>query len=250
MKEEKSTQKREKDPMLTIPEDELRGNFWNYVERATGQRSLKKWLWQGLIFTLLSDLPTVFGTVLRGQVYKYVLGSVGSSCLIERGVRFRVPERIFLGDRVFIDRNVIIDSRYPESDVRLGNDVKIGENCFIKAGIGNVLIHERVHVERFSLIAGLGGVEIGKNSLLANNVELLSSSHIYDDPLTPIRFQGLKSGRVEIGEDVWLGAYVIVMQGIKIGDGSVIGAGSIVTKDIPKYSVAVGIPAKVIKKRK
>lgn len=234
----------------TISKGGLRANFWNYVEKVTGQRSLKKFIWQGSVMTLLSWLPTIWGSVIRGLAYKKVLGSVGSNCLIGKNVHFRVPEKIFLGDRVFIGDNACLDAAFFKSEIRLGNDVHIEEGCYIKAGIGNVVIHEGVRIHRFSLLAGYGGVEIGKNSLLANNVELLSSDHIFDDPTIPIRFQGTRMGRIVIGEDVWLGAYVIVLPGVKISNGSVVGAGSVVTKSIPGYSVAVGNPARVLKKRR
>lgn len=235
--------------LRTIPKGGLKANFWNYVERVTGQRSLKKFIWQGFVLTLLSNLPTIWASILRVKAYKTVLGSIGESCLIEKNVCFRVPQRIFLGDRVFIGENACLDACYLKSEIRLGNEVRIGRSSVLRAGIGEIIIHEGAAVNRFVYLDGNGGIEIGKNSLLGNKAELISGNHIFDDPKTPIKLQGTKLGRVTIGEDVWLSTHVIVLPGVTIGDGSVIGAGSVVTKDIPSYSVAAGVPAKIIRKR-
>jgi len=74
-------------------------------------------------------------------------------------------------------------------------------------------------------------------------------NHIYKDPKTPIRLQEIRAIGIIIEDDVWLGVGSTVLDGVTIGKGSVIGAGAVVTKDIPPYSIAVGVPAKVIKKR-
>lgn len=93
-------------------------------------------------------------------------------------------------------------------------------------------------------------VQIGEYTMLANNVSILGGDHIYDNPVKPIIF----SGRPEIkptviGRDVWIGANVIILSGITISDGAIIAAGSVVTKDIPEYSIFGGNPARFIKKR-
>ena len=74
-------------------------------------------------------------------------------------------------------------------------------------------------------------------------------NHIYDDPKISIRLQGIRANGIKIEDDVWLGVGSTVLDGVTIGKGSVIGAGAVVTKNIPPYSVAVGVPANVIKER-
>jgi acetyltransferase-like isoleucine patch superfamily enzyme len=77
-------------------------------------------------------------------------------------------------------------------------------------------------------------------------VQVISGSHIFDNPDVPVRFQGTAYGNVSIGEDCWLGTNVVVLPGVTIGKGAVVGAGAVVTKDVPEYAIALGIPAKVV----
>lgn len=93
-------------------------------------------------------------------------------------------------------------------------------------------------------------VTIGKYTMLANNVSIIGGDHCYKKAGIPIIF----SGRAElkptiIGDDVWIGAHTIIMTGTKIGNGVIVAAGSVVTKDLPSYGIYGGIPAKLIKMR-
>jgi len=76
-----------------------------------------------------------------------------------------------------------------------------------------------------------------------------SVDHEFSNREIPIRSQGYIAGKITIEDDVWIGAHVVINKGITIGKGSVIGAGSVVTKDIPCYSIAVGVPCRIIKER-
>jgi maltose O-acetyltransferase len=93
-------------------------------------------------------------------------------------------------------------------------------------------------------------VTIGDDVLMGPDVVMISGGHAFEMPDVPINRQGSVERRpIVIGNDVWIGTRVIIMPGVEIGDGAVIGAGSIVTRNIPPYGVAVGAPAKVIRMR-
>ena len=93
-------------------------------------------------------------------------------------------------------------------------------------------------------------VSIGRFTMLAPRVHILGGDHIYDDPSRPIIFAGRpKTPPTKIGEDAWIGSNVLIMAGVTIGDGAIVAAGSIVTKDIPAYSIYGGNPAKFIRMR-
>ena len=107
---------------------------------------------------------------------------------------------------------------------------------------------EHVFIDRGATICP--NVKIGAYTLIAQNLSILGGDHIYTYPDTPIIFSGRpETPRTEIGRDVWIGAYVIILAGVKVGDGAIIAAGSVVTKDIPPRAIYGGNPARKIKDR-
>jgi galactoside O-acetyltransferase len=96
---------------------------------------------------------------------------------------------------------------------------------------------------------GGGRIEFGSHIAIGPYCVIRAADHGFSDPLIPIREQPHVGGVIVIEDDVWLGSHVVVTRNVRIGRGSVIGAHSVVTKDIPPYSVAVGVPARVIKSR-
>ncbi|MGD1911614.1 MAG: acyltransferase [Rivularia sp. (in: cyanobacteria)] len=94
-----------------------------------------------------------------------------------------------------------------------------------------------------------GDLIIGNWVRIATHVVINPGNHLYDDIDTPIDLQPSTNKGVIIEDDVWIGAGVIILQGCKIGKGSVIGAGTVLTKSVEPYSVVVGVPGRVIKKR-
>lgn len=172
--------------------------------------------------------------------------------LLRRTSVFKSPKDFFLGNRVFIGENSYLDPFNLGNEIRIEDDVQIARDCILKASLrsrnGKICVREGVVLNTRSFLYG-ENIEIGKNSLLGLGVHLISGANIFKDTSIPIKFQDSEHERIEIGEDVWLGALVVVLNGVTIEKGSVIGAGSVVTKDIPEYSIAVGVPAKVIEKR-
>lgn len=112
--------------------------------------------------------------------------------------------------------------------------IKLGYNVFINRG---------------GYITARGPITIGDNVIIGPGVIINSGMHNYQSNDVLIRDQGHRILPINIENDVWIGANVVIMPGVTIGEGSIIGAGAIVTSSIPAYSVAVGVPAKVIKKR-
>ena len=100
-----------------------------------------------------------------------------------------------------------------------------------------------------SNIGGGGEIIIGSNVMMAPEVVILTSMHNHKDPTILMQKQGKYLSKVVIGDDVWIGYRAIILPGVTVGKGSIIGAGAVVTKDVPPYSVVGGVPAKVIKSR-
>lgn len=112
-----------------------------------------------------------------------------------------------------------------------------------------ITIGNNVGVARDVTLDGRGGIEIGNFTLIGFESVLLTSTHNYSNREIPIVKQGMYSKPIKIGKDCWIGARVMILPGIEIGDGCIIGANSVVTKDIPSYSVVGGAPARVIRER-
>lgn len=133
--------------------------------------------------------------------------------------------------------------------IYLGPQVMLEQGVILQAWGGSIAMENNVFIGPYTVIYGHGGVKIGKNTLISMQCRILSSNHTIPDKNIHIRSQPDILLPVSIGEDVWLGAGVTILGGVTVGDGCVIGAGAVVTKDLPSYSVAVGVPAKVVRYR-
>jgi acetyltransferase-like isoleucine patch superfamily enzyme len=116
-----------------------------------------------------------------------------------------------------------------------------------------VTIGEDCTVQIYSVLVGVrdgGPITIGNQVHIAPHVMMFAASHKFADTDIPICKQGVEAAPITIEDDVWVAGNVVITAGVRIGHGSVIGAGAVVTKDIPPWSVAVGVPARVIRTRK
>ena len=164
--------------------------------------------------------------------------------------RFRVRARhIRTRWPVFVSRTAEVTCRRGLGHMELGRWAWIGDGNAIRCHEGSVRIGNRVVLGRDVTVDAYLDVEIGDDCLLADSVLVTDFDHRYDDPATPIRKQGIVKSRVRIEADCWIGAKATVLRGSTIGRGSVVGALSVVKGDIPPYSVAVGNPARVVKRR-
>jgi len=130
-----------------------------------------------------------------------------------------------VGAKLAVRDNVLI--KYPDQ-IRLGDYVTINPGC---------------------IVTGAGGLTIGSHVMLGAGTKIVTSTHGISRTDTPMRLQPISSTPVVIEDDVWFGFDVKVLPGVMIGRGSVIGAGSVVTSDIPAWSIVAGIPARVIGSR-
>lgn len=164
------------------------------------------------------------------------------------------PRLIKAGKGLVIGDNVSIDA-LSRGGIILGDNVSIGDSSTIECtgvirNLGErLVIGSRVGFARGALISVRGVVEIGDDCIFGPNVSIHSENHVFDELDTPIRLQGEQRKGVVIEPDCWVGSGATILDGVHIGAHSVIGAGAVVTKDIPPYSVAVGVPAQVIKRR-
>ena len=122
----------------------------------------------------------------------------------------------------------------------------IEDSCVVCTWHGDVVLKEGASLGISSIV--IGPVTMGEGSICSQNCFIGGQSHIFQDVSKDFLRQGVETKQVVIGNNVWIGSNTVVLLGVKIGDNSVIGAGSTVVEDIPPYSVAVGNPARVVKR--
>ncbi|MEB3218619.1 MAG: acyltransferase [Nostocales cyanobacterium 94392] len=208
---------------------------------------------QELVITvLLTNIPTKFiGSNLRTFFYRSIFRSLGKQVYLQDSVEFINTNCIEIGNGVQILRGANINAiGHPNNKISLGDGVQIQQGVDIRAlNDTHIKIEENTFIGPYVCIAGAGNIKIGKNCLIAAHSGLFANNHNFTDPFEYIARQGTTRKGIVIEDDCWLGHNVTVIDGVTIGRGCVIGAGSVVTKDIPPYSVAVGTPAKVVKSR-
>jgi acetyltransferase-like isoleucine patch superfamily enzyme len=136
-----------------------------------------------------------------------------------------------------------------EGRLEVGDGVLFEPGVWITApGRARVRIGPGTFLNQGVMVASHELVEIGEHCMLANGCFVSDAAHRYDDPDRPVPWQGfISKGPTRIGANCWLGAHVVVTSGVTVGERCVLGAGSVVTHDIPPFSVAAGAPARVLK---
>ncbi|MBE9513437.1 MAG: acyltransferase [Chloroflexi bacterium] len=217
-------------------------------------KELGKWWWWAWITMQCSNLPYI------GRLFARLAGlSVGpyrSRRALARIKTYISPKAqihcsdLHIGPKCFIDDFVTIFGT--DGSVVLDKRVCLYQGTIVEVGQGGkVIIGENTHVFPGCNLNGyVGEVRIGRQVMISAGCGFTPYQHKLDDLSRPMSDQPLTSkGDIVIEDDVWLGMGVKVMDGVRIGRGAVVGANAVVTKDIPPYSIAVGVPARVIRKR-
>lgn len=180
--------------------------------------------------------------------YSGVLFFCGRFVVIEHGYQIKSRANLIFED--FVSINAL-----SENGISFGRNVTIGKGAIITCtgviankGVG-IAIGDYSAVGAQSFLGGQGGIRIGNNVIMGPGVRIFSENHNYDDISIPIRLQGESRKGVIIEDDCWVGAGVTILDGVTVGTGSLIAAGSVVTKSIPSFSVVCGVPARIIKNR-
>jgi acetyltransferase-like isoleucine patch superfamily enzyme len=223
-------------------------------------RALKKhgrhwhwwWAWPAMQLSSLPYLGRIFawlaGLPLGPHRDKRPLATITSNSYISPKAQISCSE-LHIGPRCFVDDFVTIVSGRRGGRVALEEKVHIDRGTIIEVNRGAlVTVGAGTHIQANCIVNGLvGNVQIGRNAVIAPHCGFFSYQHKFDDLSRPMSQQALSSkGDIVIEDSVRLGSGVVVMDGVRIGRGTIVHAGTVVTQDLPPYSVAIGVPARIV----
>ena len=224
-----------------------------YQDIAVGERGLGALLRYEFFTCCLAGLPGALGLWLRGRLYRHFLGHVGRNVVIGKNVTIRNPRRISIGDSVMIDDGCVLDAKGQDgAGIALGANVVLGRNTVLSCKGGSIALGHNTNISMNCIIISESSVRIGANVLFAACCYVIAGGNHGTDrtDISIIQQDSFSKGGVVIEDNAWLGADVKVLDGVNIGRDAVAGAGSVVVRDVPAFTVATGMPAKVMKERK
>src|SRR5918992_3161096 len=243
------------DPRITAIQrelfDENKSKADKYRDLVIGRPGLGPLLGYELAMMYSSWVPGALGLFLRSRLYPMILGSVGRNVVFGVGVTLRHPHKIHIGDNVVIDDQCCLDAKGTDNKgITIGTGVFIGRNTILSCKNGDIVIDDRANIGFNCEIFSASRVRVGKSILMAAYTYLVGGDHLYDRIDIPVLEQGRTARGIEVADHVWLGAHVVVTDGSRVGRDAIIGAGAVVVGDVPEFSVAAGIPAKVVRDRR
>lgn len=223
-----------------------------YSDLVVGSRELIQIMRFELLIELSSTVPGALGYWLRSKMYPRLLRRAGRGVLFGRNICIRHPGRVSLGDGVVIDDNCVLDGKGDSGEgIIVGDRVLIGRNTILSCKGGSIEIGDNTNISANCMLMSESRLSIGRNVLIAGMSYIVAGgNHDFSRTDIPIISQACVSkGGVRVEDNCWLGANVTLLDGVTIGRDSVIGAGAVVTKSIPAFAIAIGVPARVIRFR-
>jgi len=203
----------------------------------------------------LTTLFRLFFYFLRGMYQRLFWGKSKGLVWVGKGVSIRYAKYLHAGKDFIIEDYAEINC-LSQREIVIGDRVTIGKFAIIRPSniygsqIGEGMkIGNNSNIGPYSYIGCSGYIEIGNNVIISPRVSIYAENHLYDRMDIPIKEQGVKKLHVKIEDDCWIAANSIILAGVTIGKGSVVAAGSVVTKNVPPNSIVAGVPAIIIKQR-
>ncbi len=234
--------------------DPSKSTMQRYQDLALGTSSLWYLIKFELIMLFSSWVPGALGLVLRKILYPRILGHVGSGVVFGQNVSVRHGQKVSIGAGVVIDDGAVLDAKGSSNQgISIGADTIISRNVVLSCKNGDLKIGDGCTVGINSVIHAMEGsnVSIGDGVLIGAFAYFIGSGPYGTEDLhTPFKKQGIRpQGGINIANNVWFGSNVQVLDGVTIGHGTIIGASSVVNKNVADFEVVAGVPIKVLKNR-
>lgn len=192
--------------------------------------------------------------MIRGKHFSFGHGQIANDVFVGKKVKVLEKKYLTIGEKTKLQDGVYIDALSREG-VQIGENVVIGRNTRIECTGGlqsvgkGVKIGDRTTFGNDCMFGAAGGIEIGDDVVAGQYIRFHSENHNFNDMTTLIRKQGVTHKGIKIGNNCWIGAGTVFLDGAELGEGCVVGANAVVTKKFPSNAVIVGIPARVISSR-
>lgn len=242
----------EKTELQAALTDIKKSDLQKYQDLAIGSSSFFTLLKYELLTVVLGPLSGAIGLVLRKKFFQSLFGQVGRNVIFGKAITIRHPYKIYIGNNVVIDDYAVLDAKGTDNKgIVIGDNVMIGRNTVISCKNGNVTIGDNTNIAMNCFIQSAKEVRIGKNVLFAAYCYVIGGGdHQTARTDIPIIAQGQVVKGITIEDNCWIGAGVKVLDGVTIDRDSIIGTGAVVTRSVPEFSIAAGVPAKIFKNRK
>ena len=228
-----------------------RSRAHRYADLVVGRPGLGALFRYEAIVTLASGLPGALGLWLRAKLYPRLLGRCGRNVTFGVNVVLRHPHKIAIGNDVVIDDGCCLDAKgVSNRGIDIGSGVFIGRQTILSCKNGDILIGERANIGFHCEIFSGARVRVGRDVLIAAYTYLVGGDHRHDRTDLPVIRQERSAQGIDVEDNVWLGAHVVVADGVTVGRDAIVGAGAVVNTDVPAYHVAVGVPARVVRDRR
>jgi acetyltransferase-like isoleucine patch superfamily enzyme len=240
-----------RDGMQAILGDESVGSLAKYRRLVVGDTGAWGFLRYETVTSLFGQWPGAAGLLLRRLFYPGLFRTCGRNVIFGRGITVRHPHRISIGSGVVIGDNATLDAKGTEGDgILIRDGVYIGTGTVVTTSDGTMELDEGCNIGSYCRLGAYGSTRIGRKALLAAFCYVVGASHRSDRLDIPILDQPNETkGGSEVGDGCWLGTKVTVMDGVRVGRDSIVGAHSLVTRDLPELCVAMGVPARVARMR-
>lgn len=192
--------------------------------------------------------------MIRGKIFSFGYSNIANSVFVGKKVKVIEKKHLTMGEKTKLQDGVYIDSLSREGVV-IGDYVVIGRNTRIECTGGlqsigkGIKIGNRTTFGNECMFGAAGGIEIGDDVVAGQYIRFHSENHNYSDTTKLIREQGVTHKGIKIGNNCWIGAGAVFLDGAELGEGCVVGANAVVTKKFPSNVVIAGIPAKVTAQR-